>query len=350
MVISIDIGSAWIKGFLVDTMDSKIVIAEALPIYGNSWPIVLSLLLTRLSRTGKEKLVISTSRDEDFFDEVKKSLAKSHHLKFKYELIDNQHIKKTLKKNLMTRKAFVLDLGFQLFSYVENLEEVRNYALSSSGSFNSSALSVTDVANHIQNKIDHPNYIAASAIEYAIDRASFYSISRSLLKFLLEESFAQSLKEEVEEIYICGLSPLFMRRKDLMCMSLDILSGPSGVQIYLDHNNFLRAGANLAALGHDLNSYLTSTYFENLGGIFTFEGARKIDLIEAGGQEIDLEINNLVQVKLDEKVSVTQKLGEQGRTLKSGSFGLIFDARPKPIDVFSNTGRDNLIKAHELIK
>lgn len=350
-VISIDIGSSWTKAFLINTRQHRIVKADAVPTFPQELDTTLSFLISNLTIDTQEKIIV-TSSVTGFSEQARKFLSGKYGSSV--EVVDQRHLKMAVKKIFSNRKSLVLDWGQSLYALVDNFEEVRSYFLSFSNDFKESTITSAEIENFVLNKLDNPNYVSATLFEYTLDLACYYSVTKELLAHLFTSEHKDKenllpVAPMVEEIYLTGLLPSFARKNDLLKVLGDVLEGDFGAQIYLDTNCSLWALASLAKVGVDLKNFVNSNQFENLAGIYVFEEARNVDLLPAQERELDLSLDSLVQIKLDDKISVTQKVAEYGRTIKAGTLGIVFDARNKPVDISSKTGQEELIKYHNLI-
>ncbi len=315
--VTVDIGSAWTKAFLVN-LDStgKVSVEKSkrLPTSWGDFSITTNSLLTAISETGASKIIVS------HFPEIEK-LAKSIGANF----VSEEAAAAALVKYFKSAKAnfFILDAG------ASNLRE--SFQAENIGKHLTFQSSLLYLENFIGEKRLKPHVLPSSTKELEVEEA------------FVRSTFASKLlgrnKTNMNLIAITGGAISGTPRLSRTAlMLLDILEKEEVAQILLDREFFLPSFGALLANFKQLSSYDCGEWLENLGAFVSLGGALSVELDWGYSQLQKVELAegeiSLIPAPSEQKIKLGVILGKKDIKrygIAGGSLGVLLDSRTKPL-------------------
>lgn len=314
-LITIDIGSAWTKAFLVNvTAENQIDVEKSarLPTSRGDLSYALNILLTGLGENEPPKIFVSHLPEvEDIAKQQKGDFVKEEAAK--QALID------FLKES--TCEPVILDGGISKFRQDFSAVEAGKYL-----SFNANEIYLE---NFFGNRKVRVQILPKDTKDLEIEEA------------ILRSSSLQATAGKNKKILIAGTGGIISgtpKLSRLGLLILDILEEAVVAQVFFDREFFLPSfGALLARYGQ-LAVATPGAWFESLGALVSLGGSATVTLdwgysqvqqVELEGDEI-----SLIPAPADQKIDLTfmkEPKEKKNFTVGGGSLGILLDSRPKPL-------------------
>ena len=336
--ITIDIGSAWTKVFLV-SIDTKNTLnldkSLRLPTATHDPALSANLLLEELGKVDAPKIFVSSLKHAQ---EVAKS--------YNAELVKEEDITRALLDffKIPSLDLVIFDGGATGLSSLASSEVPatgEKLEIKEIGKFLPFLIGDINLENFLGNRMHFPHIIPKNSKELDIEEA----IIRNLLSPKI--SGKQSKKDKFL-LLTGGLlsdTPSINRIASLVA---DCLDAPEVVRVLLDRKFFLPSFGALLTAYKQLKVAVPGPWLEILG-TFVSLGAPlpvKLDWGYSQEQQIELSANEIVAIPAgqNQKIDLEITLGKEKKSSQifGGSLGILFDAREKPLVL--TFGQDSSIK------
>ena len=315
--ITIDIGSAWTKAFLVKLdPENRINIENSLrlPTSWGDFSISVDNLLSKFSQKDSPKTFVSQ------FAEVE-TLAAKEQGSFVKEEEAASHLAKYFK--IGHQNVSIIDGGASNFKGVFPAEEIGKFL-----SFNAESIFLE---NFLGKKRFRPHIIPVDSKELEVEEAFLRNSLKNKLKF--------ADKGKLSTLVLTGgLLSGTPRLSRVALIVLDILEKDEAALVYLDREFFLPSFGALLATHKQLHTVDWGNWLETLGTFVSLGGARSlqfdwgyselqhVDIADGEVSIIPAPVTQKIQLLFANDAKEKKKLGITG-----GSLGIVLDARAKPL-------------------
>lgn len=315
-LITLDIGTSWTKVFVVGhEKGNKLTIesSHAVPTTRGDLKISCDYLFEKENISAKENAIIFTST----LDEAK-------HIADEYKAIFVPDTE--VRKNLgawLTEQGYsdtaIFDAGHKLLS--------ENYKASEVGSYLTFGIGETELENHLANRSLHPQTIPETKPEVEIDEA------------IIRVGFAKAAEVLPAASNILLTGSFFASQADFSrfaLMVLDILPAGKVTEALVDKASFAVSWGAAITKYRELVNFEVN-FVEKMGSFLSLGGAGKVSLDYGlkNVQEISVAKSEIAMIpaSAEQKVQMSFLVDKEIRKVEAagGNFGLIIDARPKPL-------------------
>lgn len=316
--ITIDIGSAWTKAFLVH-LDSinKVNIERATRLPTSSdYSTTIEILLSKISVRDTPKVFVSHVREAE-------SLAD----KYKATFVAEQDAASSLVKYFKTdhKDVSILDGGASNFLETFQAEDV--------GKLLTFAAESLFLENFLGKKRFRPHLLPVDTRELEIEEA------------LLRNNFANKLaardKNAQNNLLLTGgLLSGSPRLSRLAIVILDILDKEEVAQVLLDREFFLPSFGSLLQTHKRLFSADTGSWLDNLGAFVSLGASLPVQLDWGYSQIQNVRLSegeiSIIPVPAGQTIKLTFSVDNKRKKtidIIGGSLGVVLDARSKPLEL-----------------
>ncbi|OGY25296.1 MAG: hypothetical protein A2Z11_02960 [Candidatus Woykebacteria bacterium RBG_16_43_9] len=314
--LTIDIGSAWTKAFLVNIDSENNVNIEQtyrLPTSWGDFSIATKLLRNQIPSGEATKLFVS------HLPEVE-GLAKKEGGEFVKEQDAAEALVKFLKKS--DTNVSILDGGASNLHERTQAEDVGKYL-----TFASSAIFLENI---IGKKKFKPHLLPTDTKELEIEEA------------FLRTTFSEKLSKQAinKKILIAATGGMISgspRLSRIALLILDILGSGSVAQVIFDREFFLPSFGALLSKYKQLQMSTPGQWLEELGTLASLGGSQKLDLDWGYSQLQQVELSegeiSLIPAPKEQKIKLTLSHSNKEKRdydIVGGSLGIVLDARSKP--------------------
>lgn len=322
--LTIDIGRAWTKAFLVSLDSENRLDVEKtlrLPTSHGDLSLTVNNLISNLTQ-GVQTPKNFVSR----LDGVE-GLAKKWGGEFIHENEAGRSLAEFFKKS--DSRVTVLDAG------ASNLEtSIETHEI---GKYLSFTINEIRLENSLGNKKFRPHILPLNVKELEIEEAFF----RNLFKSSMENA------PDKKKLLVIATGGIFSGTPNiyrLALLLLDILVTGQLAQVYFDREFFLPSFGGLLAKYKQLQVVSTGSWLDNLGAFVSLGAARKVDLNWGYPtmQKVELTADEiaLIPAPADQDIKVEFTMDKEKRThsVLGGSMGILMDARSKPLQLTFGQG------------
>ncbi|HEX7456499.1 MAG TPA: hypothetical protein VF303_03465 [Candidatus Nanoarchaeia archaeon] len=329
-VITIDIGSAWTKVFLV-SLDSentvKIEKSARLPTSWGDFSLATNLLLSKISENGVPKIFVS------HFLEIEKLASK-----LGGDFVNEQAAAVALVKYFKNpgENFFILDAG------ASNLREA--FQAENIGKYLTFAADPLFLENFIGKKRFKPRLLPLDTKELEIEEA--------FLRTNFQEKLSARNEKNVSLIALTGgMISGTPRLSRVALILLDVLGKEEITQVVFDREFFLPSFGALLTTYKRLQTAQCGAWLERLGTFVSLGESIAIELDWGYSQLQKVELAageiSLIPAPSEQKIKLTLALGNKEKKrfdIVGGSLGILLDARTKPLPlVFGQNASRNLV-------
>ena len=314
--LTIDIGKAWTKAFLVSQDQSgslQIEKSAKQPTSHGDISISTKFLISSLSQVNSQAVMVSR------LDEAEQ-LAKNLKIDFIHEETSSKNLSSYFKKN--DNQVTILDAGASKLATKIETSEVGKYL-----SFDIKEITLE---NFLGNKSFRPHTIPTNVKELEIEEA-FY-------RNLFLASMANTSAEEKQLLVVSGGivsgTPNIYRLANIL---LDVLSSGQVAQVYFDREFFLPSFGALLSKYKQLSVFGTGKWLDNMGALISLGSPLPLELNWGYSlkQKVELTADEIASVPapVEQEIEVNFTFQNKKRrfTVNGGSLGLLIDAREKPL-------------------
>ncbi|MCH7541525.1 hypothetical protein IH981_01975 [Patescibacteria group bacterium] len=322
--LTIDIGSAWTKVFLVSLgPDDKLSVEKSarLPTSWGDFSISFNSLVSKISEPEATKIVVSN------FPEVEK-LAKNTNADF----VNEEEAAAALVKYFRTRgqNFFILDAG------ASNLKD--NFKAEEIGKYLTFASNPIFLENFIGKKRYKPHILPSDTKELEIEEAFLRSSFRAKLS-------GRDKKKKSLIAITGGAISGGPRLSRVALILLDILDKYEVAQVQFDRDFFLPSFGALLAKFKQLHAIGYGRWLENLGTFVSLGHSLPIELDWGYSQLQKVEMAEgeiaIVPVPIEQKIHLTFATKTKDKKkfdINGGSLGVVLDSRVKPLQLTFGQG------------
>jgi len=317
--VTIDIGSAWTKAFLVAVdSENRVSVEESarLPTSQGDQALVTKLLLTKISAINTPKLFVS------HLPEVE-NLAKKQGGDYVEEAQAAEFLVRFLKKS--DANVTVLDAGASNLKESMKAEDIGKYL-----TFQTNAISLE---NFFGKKRFKPHILPADTKELEIEEAF-------LRANLANKLSNQNTNKKITLAATGGIISGTPRLSRIALLILDILGPGIVAQLVFDREFFLPSFGALLARYKQLQIGSPGGWLEELGTFVSLSGKNTVELDWGYSQMQQVELSvgeiSLIPAPAGQKIKLTLFPSKKERTeygIGGGSLGIVLDARPKPLEL-----------------
>ncbi len=316
--LTIDVGSAWTKAFLVNFADNYVNVEKSvkLPTSWGDLSFSVNLLLSQILQKDVTKIFISN------LPEVEK-IAEKNGGQFVREDTAATNLVRYFK---VSNSGFIiLDAGASNFKQPFLIEDVGKYLTFQANSI--------FLENFIGKKRYQAHVLPVDTKELEIEEAFLRSIFKAKL------SGRSSGKQNIIALSggVISGTPKLSR---VALILLDIHERMDVSQVLFDREFFLPSFGALLSTYKQLQTANVGPWLENMGTLVSLGGkmAADLDWDYSQIQKIELEEGeiSLVPVPKEQKIKLSLVTSEKNKSLYEvggGTLGLVFDARIKPLPI-----------------
>lgn len=315
--VTIDVGSAWTKGFLVNvTAENQVSIEKSarLPTSLGDIPYAAGLLLSKIGCQEASKLFVS------HLSEVEK-IAREEKGDFVKEEESKDKLVNFLK--LSDADPVILDGG------AANLRE--DFVAENIGKFLTFPANEIGVENFLGNRAVRPHVLPKGPKELELEEAILRASFASLLS-------ARDKNKKVLLAVSGGIISGTPRLSRVALLILDVLEKGMAAQVFFDREFFLPSFGALLTRYEQLQTASTGPWFESLGALISLGGSCEVSLDWGYSQIQQVETEDgeisLIPAPVSQRINLTFTAGSKEKKsfcVLGGSLGIILDARSKPL-------------------